>query len=277
MTYTTSLSTLIFKKKTFIPGLFVADCTLWQRMSLADGINYIKDNCSKATLKVFRAFMEHKTRHDHLYPSHALLAKMANVSVATVKRAIEKLKSLGVLYKAWQSYGACHYYLNSALFEPEFLKQLKAFFINFRLALFSALLLVPKEPKKNCLKPDELLLILKEDNLKNYLIGKGALATPALKDVVKKEEFVMESEVYRGMERFKTHKGTNVPKPSTKPAGKWETLDERFERKKRNLIERGIDITGMMKYQILNYDQDIEAEENKKIFQQQQELLKSRK
>lgn len=269
MTHTTSLSTLISKQETFDLGTFDAR-TVWQHLSTADIMEYIKAHCSKSTLKVFRVFCQHKERYKYLYPSHAFIANVANVSIATVKRAIEKLQELGLLRKEWKSFGACHYYLHKDLFKPPFLKQLKAFFINFRIALFSALLLVPSfDTKKPSSKPNELLLILKEENLnKNYINERVTLTRAHAKEAQKKEQN-MDSHDYRTYEKQKFPK-KETPKPIANAIPRYETLDEIFERKKQNLINRGIDVTGLMRFEILNYDRHREAEENKKIFEEQQ-------
>lgn len=269
MTHTTSLSTLIFKQKSFNPGRFDGR-TVWQHLNVADIMEYIKAHCSKGTLKVFRAFCQHKERYEYLYPSHAFLARSANVSIATVKRAIEKLQELGLLEKEWKSFGACHYYLHNDLFNPPLLKQLKAFFINFRIALFSALLLVPSfNTKKPSSKPNELLLILKEEDLnKNYIQERVTLTRAHATKPQKKEQNV-DSYDYRSIEKQKFPK-KEIPKPLPKAMPRYETLDEIFERKKQNLINRGIDVTGLMRFEILNYDKYREAEENKKIFEEQQ-------
>jgi hypothetical protein len=204
MTHNTSLSIYFFNKVSYSPGFFHTDRTVWQQKSRWGAINYIKYNSSKATLKVLRTFMELRERHDHLYPSHATLASMAKTSVASVKRAIEKLLALGVLRKAWRSHDTCHYYINSALFEPEMLKLIKSFFINFRWAIFSGELLRTKVVKKVQSKPDELLLIIKEENLNNNYINKKKLASPAVdvngNEVIATPEKVAPDQLFRAME-----------------------------------------------------------------------------
>jgi hypothetical protein len=151
------------KEKGWNNASFYLSNTIWQSIEASDAIIKLKEELSDTQWKVFRAFQWMRERYQYIYPSLDLLARIARVSVSSVRRAIDKLKSLQMIEVVWRSYDSNLYYINEYFTRPDILKILRAFFVNFSLFCFSQSLLISKSAQAE----HEQLLKFKENEVFN--------------------------------------------------------------------------------------------------------------
>ena len=114
------------KEKGWNNASFYLSNTIWQSIEASDAIIKLKEELSDTQWKVFRAFQWMRERYQYIYPSLDLLARIARVSVSSVRRAIDKLKSLQMIEVVWRSYDSNLYYINEYFTRPDILKILRA-------------------------------------------------------------------------------------------------------------------------------------------------------
>lgn len=146
--------------KTYFATSFVEEKQWDSGMSAHDMAVYLKEQLTRSQFKIFGYIYRFSQTAEKLFPSHEFIAVATRTSVSTVKRALSKLKDLGVLTKAWRQFQSNRYWINARYLTSELKSIFKSWLINIGIMSFSLSMLLPK----HAVAENELLLIYKEES-----------------------------------------------------------------------------------------------------------------